>query len=62
VNYFDLTFNLADSPLIGTLVGLLLWALAAALVLLVVEVACFLWLMVRGLKGIHHDKAVTGKP
>jgi hypothetical protein len=58
MNYFVLPFNLPDSPLIEALVGLLIWSIAAALVLLAVETACFLWLTVRGLRSIHHNKAV----
>ena len=62
MNFFDLSFNLADSPLVGTLVGLILWSIFAVLALLVVEVACFIWLTVRGLRSIRQGKAATGKP
>jgi hypothetical protein len=58
MNPFDLSFNLADSPLIGMLVGLLLWSIAAVLVFLLVELVCFLWLTIRAM----NSNAVAGKP
>jgi hypothetical protein len=61
MNLFDLPFNLADLPFIGTLVGLLLWCIAAALALLVVEAAIFLWLTFRPMRRTHHGKAATGR-
>lgn len=47
MNHLDLSFNLRDSYLIGALVGLLWTSFVAALVLLVVELVCFLELMGR---------------
>ncbi len=58
MSLFDLFPNLADSPWIGMLAGLLLWSIAAALVFLIVELVIFLWLTIRAMK----TKAVTGKP
>lgn len=46
----DLSFSLPDSYLIGALVGLPWTSIIAALVLLVVELVCFLGLMVRSIR------------
>ena len=64
MNPFDLPLNFADSPLIGMLAGLLLWSIAAVLALLVVELACFLWLMFRAMRGsrLTVAKALARKP
>jgi len=64
MNPFDLPLNLADEPLIGMLAGLLLWSIAAALVLLLVELVCFLWLTIRAMRSTHltAGKPVIGKP
>ncbi len=58
MNLFDIFPNLTDLPLIGMLAGLLLWSIAAALVLLFVELASFLWSTVPAMKS----KAEARKP
>jgi hypothetical protein len=64
MNLFDFPLNLADLPWIGILAGLLLWSIAAVLVLLLVELVCFLWFMIRSMRSSHltAGKAVTEKP
>jgi hypothetical protein len=62
MNFLDLPFNLADLPLIGMLMGLLLWSIATAFVLLVVELLCLIGLTVRSMGSRHPGKSVTGKP
>ena len=64
MNPFDLPLNLADSPLIGMLVGLLLWTIAAAFVILVVELVSFLWLTIHAMRSsrLTAAKALARKP
>lgn len=51
MNPLDLPLNLPDSYLIGVLLGLLWTSIVAALVLLVVELVCFLGLTVHATRG-----------
>jgi len=61
MNHLGLPFNLPDLQMIGTLTGLLIWSISAALVLLVVEITCFLCLTVRRPRSPHRSKALTEK-
>jgi len=59
MNLVDLFLDLADLPLIGMLAGLLLWFIAAVILLFFVELAIFLRLTIRAMRSTH---LTAGKP